>query len=138
MNKALKHGLCSLFLGASLFGCGSKDGAEAIYSCKMKSTVTWQDGTVQHPYGKEGYAYEFSLNKSNNLLTIPGAMKGESQSIKGENIGGKIKFRQPSTAKNKVEYIFNTADLTLTASTKGESSPDGSFSIFDKGTCEKK
>jgi len=135
MNKAIRQGMCSLAVVVSLFGCGNVKSDEATYSCQMKSTVTWQDGTVQHPYGEEGYVYEFSLNKITNSLVIPGTMKREHQSVKGKRIGDRIEFQQPSTATGKIKYVFNTVDLALSSSTRGDSGSDGTFSIVDKGTC---
>ncbi len=100
----------------------------------MKTTVTWQDGTVQHPYGEGGYIYEFSFNKITNSLVVPGITKGENQAVKGKRIGDKIEFLQPNAATGKIKYVFNTVDLALSSSTRGDSGSDGTFSIVDKGT----
>ena len=127
--------MCLFAMAVSLFGCGSNTSNEATYTCKMKSTITWQDGTVQHPYGEEGYVYEFEFNKTSNVLVIPGTTKGEHQSVKGKRVGNKIEFPQPFAATGKVQYVFNTADLALTASLRGDSGEDGTYAILDKGIC---
>lgn len=137
MNQAIRRGVCLVAVALYLFGCGNSRTNEETYSCKMKSTTTWQDGTVQYPYGEEGYAYEFSINNTSNTLVIPGMMKGDRQTVKGKRIGNKVEFQQPSAATGSVQYVFNVADLVLTASTRGDSGSDGTFSILDKGTCIK-
>jgi hypothetical protein len=101
----------------------------------MNSTITWQDGTIQHPYGDEGYIFKFSLNNRSDSLKVPEKKGGEHEAVNGKRIGSKILFEQTSAGRSKVKYIFNFRDLTLNASSNGDSGSDGTFLILDKGTC---